>query len=80
MAQAATKSQIPADWRRLPPDDLAAAILQVQRGAIHKHLSEQEWRRLDRMRDRLAGLRKTTELNLYGAGGECRRSLFGEHQ
>ena len=43
-------------WRQLPLDALAAAILQEQRSAVRKHLSEREWRRLDRMRKRLAEL------------------------
>jgi hypothetical protein len=46
------------NWRQLPLDALAAAILQGQRSAVRKHLSEREWRRLDRMRKRLAELRK----------------------
>jgi hypothetical protein len=45
-------------WRRLPPDALAAAILQVQRSAVRTHLPEREWRRLDRMRRRYEELRK----------------------
>jgi hypothetical protein len=46
------------NWRQLPLDALAAAILQGQRSAVRKHLSEREWRRLDRMRKRFAELRK----------------------
>jgi hypothetical protein len=44
------------NWRQLPLDALAAAILQEQRGAVRKHRSEREWRRLDRMRKRFAEL------------------------
>ena len=49
-------------WRQLPPDALAAAILQEQRSAVRKHLSEREWRRLDRMRKRLAELSSSKPL------------------
>ena len=45
-------------WRRLPPDVLAATILQMQRSATRQHLSEHEWRRLDRMRRRYQALQK----------------------
>ena len=45
-------------WRRLPPHVLAATILQMQRSATRQHLSEQEWRRLDRMRRRYQALQK----------------------
>jgi hypothetical protein len=45
-------------WRRLPRSELADRILQLQRTAAHRHLSVQEWRRLDRMRRRHAALQK----------------------
>ena len=44
-------------WRRLPLSELADLILQIQRTAAHRHLREQEWRELDRMR-RHAALQK----------------------
>jgi hypothetical protein len=37
-------------WQQLSPSELADRILQIQRTAVHRHLSEQEWRMLDRMR------------------------------
>jgi hypothetical protein len=45
-------------WRGLPPSELADQILQILRTAAHRHLSEQEWRTLDRMRRRHAALQK----------------------
>ena len=45
-------------WRRLPLSELADQILQIQRTAVHQHLSVQEWRMLDRMRRRRDALQK----------------------
>jgi len=45
-------------WRHLPPSELADQILQIRRTTAHRHLSEPEWRMLDRMRRRLAALQK----------------------
>ena len=45
-------------WRRLPLSELADQILQIRRTTAHRHLSEPEWRMLDRMRRRLAALQK----------------------
>ena len=45
-------------WRRLPLSELADRILQIRRTATHRHLKEQEWRMLDRMRRRCAALEK----------------------
>ena len=45
-------------WRRLPLSELEHQILQILRTAEHQHLSVQEWRMLDRMRERCDELRK----------------------
>jgi hypothetical protein len=52
------KTQAPAGWRRLPPNALEAAILEMRRRAVREHLPEREWNRLDRMRKRASVLRK----------------------
>jgi hypothetical protein len=44
--------------RRLPLSELEHQILQIQRTAVHQHLSVQKWRMLDRMRRRRAALQK----------------------
>jgi hypothetical protein len=49
-------------WRRLPPPDLETLILQVQRSAVHRHLTPGEWRELDRMRQRRGELMKEAVL------------------
>jgi len=52
----ATKTQ--AGWRKLPLDALEAAILAEWRRAVRERLSERDWKQLDRMRGRVAALRK----------------------
>jgi hypothetical protein len=45
-------------WRRLPPADLETLIVRFRREAVRRHLSDAEWRLVDRMRKRAAALRK----------------------
>ena len=45
-------------WRSLSLSELEDQILQILRTAEHQHLSVQEWRMLDRMRERCDELRK----------------------
>jgi hypothetical protein len=54
----ARKAPRQTHWRRLPLSELADQILQIQRTAAHRHLSDREWRMLDRMRRRRAALQK----------------------
>ena len=44
------------------PIELEARILEVRRAAAHRHLSEHEWAAIDRLRNRLAKLRKEAGL------------------
>jgi hypothetical protein len=48
-------------WRRLPLVELEALVHRLRCDAAHRHLSSVEWRRIDRMRKRLAALRKAPE-------------------
>ena len=54
----ARKAPRQTHWLQLPPSELAHLILQIRHTAVHRHLSVQEWRMLDRMRRRLAALQK----------------------
>jgi hypothetical protein len=45
-------------WRRLSLSELEDQILQILRTAAHRHLSDREWRMLDRMRRRRAALQR----------------------
>jgi hypothetical protein len=50
--------QVNRGWRRLPPVDLETLILTIRRSAVDHRLSLSEWQQLDRMRKRLARLRR----------------------
>jgi hypothetical protein len=45
-------------WRRLPPAELENLILTIRRSAADQHLAFDDWQQVDRMRKRLAKLRR----------------------
>jgi hypothetical protein len=45
-------------WRRLPPVDLEDLILTIRQSAANHHLGFDDWQQVDRMRKRLAKLRR----------------------
>jgi hypothetical protein len=47
------------DYRKLELSELEDCILRIQRASPHRHLSDHQWRALDRMRERAADLKKT---------------------
>jgi hypothetical protein len=50
-------------WRKLPLAELEALINETRRSAVRQHLSEAEWRRLDRMRKRARALARGAVLS-----------------
>ena len=71
-------------WRNVEPGELREMILREQRRSVTEHLEPQEWKRLDKMRARLAALeaaamaRTGNDDDDARASADARKPLFAE--